>query len=667
MAVPLDLAWFEAADGDVPTSARQPWALNGSGTASIDGSDLVLQSGDANVALFVRAASPTSLSEEVLIRDRLDIQAEVQVGSTSAYLAVIGVRDGARGVLLAIGNNLTLVDTMGTLARTIRTGHDKSRRHVYRLVKAGTEGFEVHEDGRLLTTLPYTAAPLMTDLPGFAWGNGPGMSGGTTRWRWVEAGVNLTLTPEWLIRQTIAATEPAIQRRIREGIGRHLYRALHGPVADGVEQARRTATAHTSLPITMRLFEGSGSALPGVDNDLSTVGNAANLAVVRERIRVAAVSPAAPDGVAGAWGSSLPGLEEVRVRATITMVQIDLLTHPEGFVGPMVVVREGWIYGAALVWNNALKSFGWRLVDVGNEAPLGESVYPVDPYQPHVVELYVWRGHKVMLAVDGDPVESLPVADFEVTGNTSTAHRGEVSRASDSDRRSAMDVEDVTISVRMHDLQRRPALLVRAAERLIPFGGCERNDELAAWIRLRHGVHRMRGTTIGIIHELRRISCGAVTVFDDPIPLSWYLNRTFPPPWPVYLNVADTRRSVQYGITDLASTMTAMDIARWAAFHLLPRSTSEAVFEVGVVQPMDGFTSGPTTSTSTYNTTGAAGGAKFYRNVLAGDTVIVRTPAGTGALQRTVTAHTLGSITVSPALPAGYTAGSTVYKTLFRS
>jgi hypothetical protein len=246
---------------------------------------------------------------------------------------------------------------------------------------------------------------------------------------------------------------------------------------------------------------------------------------------------------------------------------------------------------------------------------------------------------------------------------TTTAHAGRVAVRRGATLQASIDLEDLEIRRGECDTGRRPLLLLRAAERMIAFGGCERNDRLETWVRNRFGVHAARGTDAGIRVELARIGCSAVVTHTSTIPFGWYLNVSYPQITPVWLNADGEKRLGGYYITPDAPGMTVQQICDWAAEHLLPASTLDSVFRVGMwVQTTSGFSASGINWTASYASTDEVDAA-----FPVGAEIVVLKAGGTTPVDVTVTASGSNSITVRGADLTGYNTGSYIVATLATS
>jgi len=328
---------------------------------------------------------------------------------------------------------------------------------------------------------------------------------------------------------------------------------------------------------------GDGSGLPGDGNNLEVRGNVARLSVVRQRIRVASASTSGPDGVKGTWGADLnfQAETEYRVKATIVVRSVNATGAPNNMVGPFLEVRQNYVVQARLQYD--ADGYFWNLFNPSTAIAYGVSWrVGVEVPLAHTIEMQVLGTDRVLLLVDGTITAEIPYSVFATVGNTTTDHYGSVGRFSTATQQVEIDLTDLTIQRRDCDLKRRPLLQMRATDRLIAFGGCERNDRLETWIHQRHQVMAARGTRIGTLVELARIACTTLITTDAEIPFGWYVGVSFPAITPVYLGVATFKAVSDVFMGIDAPVMTVEDIAKWAAYHLLPTSTIESPFYVGI-------------------------------------------------------------------------------------
>lgn len=206
-------------------------------------------------------------------------------------------------------------------------------------------------------------------------------------------------------------------------------------------------------------------------------------------------------------------------------------------------------------------------------------------------------------------------------------------------------------------------LETRAAERLIAFGGCERNDRLETWLHNRHGVHQLRGTDLGTQVELARIACSEVLTSSTTTPYEWFLDVTYPEITPIYLESSESRVDAGYYVTPDAPGMTVQDIATWVAEHVLPASTMEHVVSVGIYFLTTGaFSASGLNWAAAYDSTNETDAA-----VPVGKVIEVRKADGTGAVRVLVVASGSGSLTVSGHDLTGYNTGSYIVAILATS
>ncbi len=655
-------AWLGTLDALPEVYPNCPWDIyDGGGAATLSDGILTITSTLAR-RLYRRKLFESDQADTVRTNDIIDVQASVRVVSETGPTVGILITDGYRMCGISVGSQVQMVSVAtGAVIYTFETVSQFPVGGVIRVLKDGTSGWTVWVDGRLVGTVPYHYAPLRVagmGPPAVGFGHpNPGVSGAESRWSEVTYAVNTAVAPIWKLNAVRANMPTALIRRWttrHEAILRTTVSAFEDLCDRATDLAWRAWTA-----ATYRSYTGyaSGKQLPGVGNNLEVLGNVARLSVVRERIRVASASSAGPDGVRGTWGDD--GLNFTTettyvVRARIIVRAINATGAPGNMVGPYLEVAQNYRVQARLQYD--ANGYAWNLVEPGSGAAHGTNwrVGLAVPLE-HEVELRVLGQDRVQLIVDGTITAEVPYSYFAVVGNTTTAHAGYVGRYSTATQQVEIDLSNIRIERCDSDLNRRPLLQERLQERLIAYGGCERNDRLEVWLHHRRQVLEARGTEIGVIVELARIACSTLYTSEDVEPFGWYLDVSYPDITPVFLDVDGEKVTTDYFFGFDAPGMSAQQIADWAVYHLLPASTVESPFFIGVfIRMLTAFVTAGSGWSSTYTSTPEVEAA-----LTVGRVVQIRKSNGTTPVWATITACGGGALTVRGADLTGY--GSTPY------
>jgi hypothetical protein len=661
-------AWVGALGYGPDAYTPSVWTLEGSGGTSAfdaDAGELTIStSGDTR--WYQRSLMVADTKTSTRQFDRVDVQAMFRVTTDAGSKSnAVVISDGVRVLGFAIGGGLHASSPLTGNVLTLVANVASATGVVLRVVKDGTSGWWVYLDGKHVATLPYHLASAVNTTwaqPLVAFGQlAPGAGANVSVWSDVEVAINAAVAPTWKVIRARDSLPVSLRDRWT-ALGNALIRVFAGQeqhAQDLIAGARAEYTASRQATFTA---QGDGSAMPGVGNTLAVQGSSGSMSVVRQRLRVASESSGPDDGVEGAWGSTLnvTAYTEYRIKCTMTVVAINATGATNSVVGPYLEVREGYRVRAALRYD--ADGYFWTLVRPSDNTNYGPD-WRIDPYAPHVIELLVLGRDRVMLVIDGQIVAEEAHSSFQTVGNATTSHSGLIARSASATTQVAMDLENMIIQRRGCDLERRPMLEVRAAERLIAFGGCERNDRLETWIHNRHGVHQLRGVDHGIQVELARIACSDVLLSSTETPYEWFLDVTWPEVSPVILESTETKLETGYFVTPDAPGMTVQDIATWAAQHLLPTSTMEHVVSVGLYFLTTGaFSASGLNWVASYTSTGETDAA-----VPVGARIEVRKANGTAPVFVLVVASGSGSLTVSGADLTGYNTGSYIIATLATS
>ena len=588
LRTPVTTAAWLGTLGELPQDyPNSPWnELQAGGTVTLTNGVMRISTVTAR-EIYHRKLFNSDDRTQVRSADRIDVQVKARLVSTDMEpSAGIIISDGYRVAAFSIGSSLVMLTPTGTLITTIATTAPFPMGGVLRIVKDGTSGWTVWIDGREVAIVPYHYAELATvdyRPPGVAFGHLNQMATTISDWSEITYAVNTSVAPLWKL-QRYRDTMPVALLKRWTAVHDALVRTVIGAGQDTEDAGAQLAgPAWTADRLVTFDASGDGSGLPGDDNNLEVRGDVARLSVVRQRIRVASAATAGPDGVKGTWGADLnfQTQTEYRVQATIVVRSVNATGAPNNLVGPFLEVRERYVIQARLQYDSS--GYFWNLFNPGAPVAAGSS-WRVGIAVPlaHTVEMQVLGTDRVLLLVDGTITAEVPYSVFATVGNTTTDHYGSVGRFSTATQQVEIDLTDITIQRRDCDLERRPLLQMRATDRLIAFGGCERNDRLETWIWHRHQVMAARGTEIGVLVELARIACTTLITTDTEVPFAWYVGVTFPAITPVYLGV-DTLKIISDIFVGIdAPVMTVQDIATWAAYHLLPTSTVESPFYIGI-------------------------------------------------------------------------------------
>ena len=661
-------AWLGTLGYEPDAYTPSVWSLEGTGgTVAFDedaGELTITTNGDTCWYQRSLAASDTKTSTRQ--QDRVDVQAVFRVPTDSGSRSnAVVISDGVRVLGLAVGGGLHASSPITGVITTLVANIANTAGVTLRVVKDGTSGWQVYLNGAHVTTLPYHLASAVNTTwaqPLVAFGQFAGGAGDNVSvWSEVDVAVNSSVAPAWKVARARDAVPAALRSRWGQ-VAEALMRVAVGVQQHAQDLISGARVEYTAARQATYTAQGNGSALPGVGNSLAVQGSSGSMTVIRQRLRVLSESSGVDDGVEGAWGSTLnvTAYSEYRIKCTMIVVAINATGATNNVVGPYLEVREGYRVRAALRYD--ANGYFWTLVRPSDNTNYGPD-WRIDPFQAHIIELLVLGRDRVMLIIDGQIVAEEPHSSFQVVGNVTTAHSGLIARSASATTQVAMDLTDMIIQRRGCDLERRPMLETRAAERLIAFGGCERNDRLETWLHNRHGVHQLRGTDLGTQVELARIACSDVLTSSTTTPYEWILDVTYPEITPVYLESSESRVDAGYFVTPDAPGMTVQDIATWAAEHVLPASTMEHVVSVGIYFLTTGaFSASGLNWTAAYDSTSETDAA-----VPVGKVIEVRKADGSDAVSVLVVASGSDSLTVSGHDLTGYNTGSYIVAILATS
>jgi hypothetical protein len=349
---------------------------------------------------------------------------------------------------------------------------------------------------------------------------------------------------------------------------------------------------------------------------------------------------------------------EYRVATTFTVIE-PVVVGSFGRVGPMLVVGDGVFRVAAELVELAPEQYVWAIT-AGNFASLvglSGMVWHVNPFVPHRVELQMLgrppsQNPRVLLLVDGQVVQDIPYSALlfpDATPRCSIIRNAPLA---------TFDTEFAEAEIRFADLGSRSIFQQKVSERLVFSAGCERNDHLETLLQARFGLHRIRGTTTGILLEIRRLSCdprSTITQRDDEA--QWYLEVTYPELTPIFLEALGTLSDFVVEFYDNSPTFTPEALAELAATYLVPISVLEMQWSIAVAAELTGPTvTFPTEVTFTVDAVGSFS---------IGDTVELRNAAATLFETTTIIDIDEGTLTITTeVLSNSFVAGDVVRKTL---
>lgn len=657
------LYWWSADSGETPDSyARDPWTLTGAGgTIDNDVLDLI----DASAVTgnhYEHLLVPTeATSARPYQRDWVWVQASVQgVASLPGWASGasgigIAIDDGARALALSIGSTLRLIDPVtGDVIVEIDTSSAWLQEHAYVLLKAGTNYWAAFVDGRIVAQVGYRAAVVGAATPGLVRVGSFDASGTSrARWRFVEVGVNRAPPPQWKVDQALGAMPIPLQTRWTE-IARAALRATVGLFEGPVSILSETWHELTARRIAEVSYQLAAGQRPAETSPAWTELEAADIAVENHRLRIDA-GGLATTGIRAALSS--PGGASVDLEYTVRATWTARAYTPDaqGRLGPYMQVCNGHAAVTAQLVEVA-DGYAWVLTDdalSGAYVELGSVQWLVDRAQEHRVEIQVLGRSVVLLLVDDHIVDRIDYAEFPASAAYRFDLAVEAGTAS-----GVYTLQHVLAERRLCDLSRRSAFLQNAVERLIFVGGRERNDEIDTWMRRHHEVEGLRGTTQGLLVELRRLTgnpdCYVVV---DTTTLEHFLEVTYPDVTPTFLEAHGATRDVYVEFGLGCVNFSIAELARLIRRYLVPISTPELEYHICLCARMTAPSSVPTPGTTRLTVTSSYG-------FLVGDVVTLRTADNSFSEQRVVTA--IGSITsidVAEAT-ASYAANAVVRKTI---
>lgn len=646
---PEEIVYLSPSRGLLPENASPAWVKVGGGSVAIVGDAFVLTDASGTNRLlyyrpFIDADRRTQATAAPSSRpaDALEVQSTMRVSAYTAWTgdtspAGLLISDGERALGLAVGAALRLVDpaTGGTVLEVF-PAWDYANAHSYLLRKDQHQRWVLSVDGKEAAVLGYDRAPAAPGRPTLTSYAGPvyalgawgviGQTGtATVEVYRHEQACNLAIPRQWKIERFTGLLPLAVQERwgpLFEGFMR---------ACSGVLEGAQELMGQAGLSLTAARFpqyEGAftGDVLPDTLDPAWTVDAGVSAAVVRQRLRVTSSGSAAEGFTLSFGGTLYPTSYESQAGAT--WILREYAADSEGRVGPVVRVSDGTKQAVAQMIEVG-DAVCWALTDgavFGGTAPaLLGTPRPVDPAQAHAVSVYLFTPDWALLVIDGEIVDKVPYADLDSAGTA----RAQILVTGD-----AGNVADVTDGIgarRVSDFRKRPMFLQDTIERLIPVGGCERNDELEVWARSKPDLHRIRGTTQAIIVELRRLACSdQVAVVSDASPAGWWLDLSFPDWDAVFLDMDGYLTDIWVETPNIR-TMTIEDFAVWVCRYLLPISVLELEYHFCLAQTLTGSSSVPSPGLTRLPVASSLGFAP-------GDTVTVRDAANTAQVEATIAA-----------------------------
>lgn len=629
MAEPAFTFFDPTEEGVAPDAARHPWVLDdGGGGSWSTAQDLPRIVATASQYHFTRTHT------SALVSDRMEIQAQFAFVSSSPDTFttsghILAISDGNRRLGLAMGTTLTLVDPVtGDIIHEIPSDEQPGEAynvHWVSLVKRGTSRWEVWYAGQRLVVWPYAATTATTGAAWFRWGFADETGDGTATWGIVETAIAAALAPGPKVERWQMSMPLPIQSHWNakhHALGRATVGLVHS-----ISDAMSTASDPTMGDFTAGTIVVESAEVELGDtfgSDWTIVGDSGQVGLRRERIRFGnstTVTYARYDVAEPMVLEADASRQWVRsIRTFVCVDRIDT-TDSRGRAGPFLFVRDGTKQiGAALVRHRgAAQRWGWILAD-GNPSDAlgveGDVFADLDPYQEHLVELFVVGQERVLLFVDNALVEDVRYDRFTTVSTTDQDFR--IGRDGSSVLRCRVDFAEPRVQVAHADLSSRPAFWHRQKERLVFRSGVDGNARLDIWGRHRTAAFEARGTD-RVLSEIRRLSADDdATLTTERRPAGWFLDVTYPTVSPVFIDAVGSvpTTSADFAVSE-APAFTPTQLVATVKRYLLPHSSPESKF----------FAYGVTTLTSSVSSGG--GGSQFTVDSITGfsegDSLEIRT------------------------------------------
>lgn len=684
-----DLTWWHADTEVLPVNEARPWVASGAAwdTVAIVEDELRLRRTGGTASAYSRAFGPLDKAGRTRGSDVLELQIRLRVASytTSGYYSgspvLLTLDDGVRVGNVAIGDEVLVLSGL-TVVQTLKSGHNYSGSHVYRFRKDGSAAWELWIDDVLVGRWPY-------GLSAVTGGNGPvvGMSSfgvSDVYQSWRETAINLSLPREWRVER-VQRVLPEIVQAAWNGRWRAWLRATVGLFEGALTALGDVWRSLTADRQVLEGFTASGALLPTQEEPAWSLTPSSGFAsIVRDRIRfVEATGSGGLSYMAAEFDSTAAAGEETQGACDWTIQAVDVGSaagDPADVAeraGPFIRVSDGTkVVAAELVPLVDAPGLGWQLTNGDFSAPaltaVGLDPWPIHasaldgadgfeagPIRTHRVEVQLVRPYWAHLLVDGCIVDRVAYADLDDSADNDVRIGG-YNDTSGGYPVWVLDVEGAVARRRWTDEGRRPLFQQRSVERLVHIGGCERNEELDNWIRHRHQVHQLRGTTRGILLEVWRLSCvndGAIVV--DTQPGEWVLEVSFPEVTPIYLEYGFRVDVVSIEFPAHARNFSPQELAELIAHYIAPFSTTELVYWVCL-------------STSTTGSAVTGGGEDTYPvansdGFEVGDEVTIRTVDNATTLTTTITDIPDTTHIAVEDSPTVFSSGAIIRKRLARS
>jgi len=618
------LVWYHTDEELLPTAARQPWAKGGAGGVVLVAKGLELTDVVGHRRqLFAgdNATSPSRRGDRVELQWRLEGESFTPTGFGLSPV-IVEIDDGERGLMLTIGTSLTWADLTGAVILEIQTNFPWTNPNHFHLIKDRGQAWYLYVNGTLVSTLPYAAAgPTVLVTPSVIWGS---IGTAVAIWEGVEFGLNTDLPPEWKVLRVRDASPVAIKKRWNAR-WRALARSVIGMAQDIKNAMGSVYELKTAAKHDYEKHSFSGDTRPDLIADPWTVLPTGDFSTVRERQRI---SPNSPATILSYEVDAPNAPAEMSMRATFTLARgaVPVGGGPDGDrFGITLGLRDGSYrcFAQLTEYPSGSGEIGWVLTDgvvAFGFAAIGQQRWIVDPYEPHTVEVRRLGetgspNPRILLIVDGAVVDDVAY-DPAVLLADALAPAGVILR----DESVTFDIDTVEMRVSYSDLDRRPVFLQTIAERLVFTGGCERNDHLEALKRHHYGLQRLRGTTRGILLELRRLSCNDdAAMFTDLDEGQWYLESTYPEVTPIFLEAGGMFTDVLIEFRGDSILLSPQELADLAAAYLVPVSLLELQYFIHVAVDLTAATVDTGVSTFTVSKTRgfAVGQAVTLRNAAA--------------------------------------------------
>ena len=654
--------WWAADSGELPTA--DGWTATGSATVTL---------GDEGVRIRTTASAYTYSRPIVqgdpptLSRQRESITVQMRIRARAVTLSWAGntpgiwLTDGARQLVVAIGQRLQFVDpaTGDVLAEAV-TAYPWTAWTSLRLDKRGDVAWTAHQDGRQVLEVPYLLAPEIPSAGAAQVIIGtidPGATVDVDLDR-VEVGLNLAPPMQWLVDKAQLGLPVAVRREATE-VTRAALRAITGAATSAWHAARQLLERRSAadLPIERASFDGRQD--PQTLADAWTAADPAAISLLRQRVRI--------DGSGGtatlyrdfaATPLPLDAHHALRVRGLIVR---DATSSGWDTLGPYLELDSGRERVFAVLVDLLDGGYGWALMDgapILAATVLGEAPWRVDIRQPVDLELHLLGDGWAVLVVNGQVANRVPVASLA----SSSGHLALVGVDGSS---AVIEMDGATATVSCASSGARPDFSRFLQQHLLPVSGCERNDEMGLWlahmqgavqpIRPRAipsasrayatGAHALRGSERGIVLELRRLTCDEdCYVVVEEAPAGWYLGVSFPAWTPIFVSAAGYIRTIYVEFSWGTPRLSLDAVVAWCAAYLVPISTAAATFWISLLTKINGGSSVTGEGWTRYPVTST-------RHFTVGDELHVRAAGST--THETVTLMRINATTLDVTTPSG--------------